>query len=54
MNGKAIYSDAAIPTGTYHGDANAKMVKFTYTPGAGCLAGKSYSMVIVLTGDITK
>jgi hypothetical protein len=56
MNGKAIYGDSSIPfIANYHATGNnVKMVKFTYTAGTGCLAGKSYSMVIVLTEDIMK
>jgi hypothetical protein len=54
MNGKAIYEEDNIPLGSYHG-VNAKTVKFTYTTDSdGCLKGKSYNMVIVLTEDITR
>jgi hypothetical protein len=56
MNGKAIYGDDDIPfIENYHTTGNSvKMVKFTYPPGENsCLNGKPYSMVIVLTEDIT-
>ncbi|MDR2287391.1 MAG: hypothetical protein LBE04_07965, partial [Prevotellaceae bacterium] len=55
MNGKAIYEDNGIPTGSYHGKDNVKMVEFTYKSNVNsCLKGNQYSMVIVLTEDITK
>jgi hypothetical protein len=54
MNGKAIYEDDKISTTFYHG-VTAKTVKFVYkTADNSCLSGKSYSVVIVLTEDITK
>jgi hypothetical protein len=54
MNGKDIYEDDDISAISYHG-VNAKTVKFTYTTAAnGCLKGKSYSVVIVLTEDIMR
>ncbi|MDR2287386.1 MAG: hypothetical protein LBE04_07940, partial [Prevotellaceae bacterium] len=54
MNGKGIYEDNSILLSSYHG-VNAKTVKFTYTTdNSSCLKGKSYSVVIVLTEDITR
>jgi hypothetical protein len=38
MNGKGIYENESIPSRTYHGVGDVKMVKFTYTPASGsCL-----------------
>jgi hypothetical protein len=52
MNGKGIYEDSSIPFITYHGVNKAKAVKFTYTADIdGCLKGKTYEMVILLTED---
>jgi hypothetical protein len=49
MNGKAIYDDnaiAKIPS------TNNKRVVFTYKPKTGsCFGGKSYTVVIILTGS---
>jgi hypothetical protein len=55
MNGKGIYeNDSSIQFITYHG-VNAKAVKFTYTADIdGCLKGKVYEMVIILTEDMMK
>jgi hypothetical protein len=50
MNGKAIYQ-SSITSYNYHGLVTKK-VAFTYTPGANsCLKGKSYTVVIILTGS---
>jgi hypothetical protein len=51
MNGKEIYEN--IPTTVlYHGIAT-KRVKVSYTPATGsCLAGNTYTIVIILTPDI--
>jgi hypothetical protein len=53
INGKAVYEDILIPSFSYHGKS-AKRVTITYTPAApdSCLAGKSYSITIILTSDI--
>jgi hypothetical protein len=54
MNGRAVYEDSSIQDFSYHG-TNAKWVTVTYTPASdanSCLAGKSYSVVIILTQDI--
>jgi hypothetical protein len=49
LNGKALY-ESAIPTIKYHG-IDVKKAVFTYTPENGnCLAGKSYTIVVILTG----
>ncbi|MDR2286225.1 MAG: hypothetical protein LBE04_01925, partial [Prevotellaceae bacterium] len=54
MNGKGIYEDTSISDTLYHG-VKAKTVKFTYTPDSdSCLKNKAYSVVIVLTEDITR
>jgi hypothetical protein len=56
MNGKGIYENdvSSIPFITYHG-VKAKAVKFTYTTDIdGCLKGREYSIVVVLTEDMMK
>jgi hypothetical protein len=51
MNGKAIYGDSTVPDYNYHG-AVAKKIEVTYTPDSGsCLAGKAYTVVIILTSS---
>jgi hypothetical protein len=55
MNGKAIYEDDNIQTGTYHGLNNVKMVEFIYEihdNDKSCLKAKEYKIVIVLTENI--
>jgi hypothetical protein len=54
INGKAIYGDSSISTVNYHGVA-AKRVTVTYTTASdSCLAGKPYTITIILTPDIMK
>jgi hypothetical protein len=55
MNGKGIYENVSSLTGNYHGLNNVKIIDFVYkTDINGCLKGKEYKIVIVLTEDITK
>jgi hypothetical protein len=53
FNGKAAYLDTGILyDGSYH-IANSKSIVFKYkADSSGCLAGKEYTIVIVLTPDI--
>jgi hypothetical protein len=52
MNGKAIYSDSYIDSYIYNGKTE-KQVTVTYTPASdSCLAGKTYTIKIILTEDI--
>jgi hypothetical protein len=52
FNGKTAYQDAAIPTVLYHG-VSSKTIVFKYRAAlSGCLAGKEYTVVIVLTPNI--
>jgi hypothetical protein len=52
MNGKAIY-ESSIPTGSYHGLNNVKIVTFTYrADDDSCLHGKDYTVTVVLSEDI--
>jgi hypothetical protein len=54
LNGKALFLDNGITAITYHG-VNAKKAVFTYTSATdSCLEGKAYSIVIILTPDMTK
>jgi hypothetical protein len=54
MNGKRIYNDSSID---YISGTNNKKVVFTYKPKpdncltGSCLCGKSYTIVIILTGS---
>jgi hypothetical protein len=51
MNGKAIYENNAVSDYNYHG-AVAKKIEVTYTPDIdSCLAGKTYTVVIILTSS---
>jgi hypothetical protein len=52
FNGKAAYLDSAIPAKPYHGVAGAKQIEFNYTATSGCLQGKTYRIIIVLTPDM--
>jgi hypothetical protein len=55
MDGKSIYEDGSIPVAPYpyHGVDNVKMLRITYrTQNDGCLHGKEYSVVVVLTQNI--
>jgi hypothetical protein len=50
LNGKALYG-SSIAAITYHG-VSAKKAVFTYKSENGsCLEGKSYQIVIILTGN---
>ena len=51
FNGKDAYEASGVLTPiTYHGDARAKAITFTYTTAInGCLKGKKYKVVVVLT-----
>jgi hypothetical protein len=51
FNGSDAYNNGnVLPTINYHGDASAKYMKFTYsTKPSGCLSGKTYTVVVVLT-----
>jgi hypothetical protein len=54
MNGEAIYEDNSISKVKYHG-IDVKKAVFTYTSAPdSCLGGKSYTIVIMLTPDLTK
>jgi hypothetical protein len=53
LNGKALYGslDSVIAPITYNG-GKAKKAVFTYTSATdSCLGGKSYSIIIILTGN---
>jgi hypothetical protein len=51
MDGKAIFNNIAAKP--YHGVAEARQVTFTYTPATNsCLAGKLFTMTVVLTPNI--
>ncbi|MDR1594665.1 MAG: hypothetical protein LBS43_09335, partial [Prevotellaceae bacterium] len=51
MDGVAIFNNIAAKP--YHGVAEARQVTFTYTPAINsCLAGKSFTMTVVLTPNI--
>jgi hypothetical protein len=53
MNGKAIYENISHDY-TYHGILTNR-VRVTYTTsGSSCLKGKSYTITIILTPDITE
>jgi hypothetical protein len=52
MDGTGIYADTSIPFSDYHGVGNVKKIEFTYEDSAGCLQGKTYKIVIVLTPNI--
>jgi hypothetical protein len=52
FNGKTAYQDTGIPTVLYHG-VSSKTIVFKYRAAlSGCLAGKEYTVVIVLTPNI--
>jgi hypothetical protein len=53
FNGKAAYQDAGISYDTGYHVPLSKSIVFKYTPNsASCLAGKEYTVVIVLTPNI--
>jgi hypothetical protein len=53
MNGKEIYENDIVPDYNYHG-VKAKMIEFKYqSDNNGCLKGKEYKTVIILTDDMT-
>jgi hypothetical protein len=56
MNGKKIYEDGSLSgfDGDYHG-ITARIVELKYTSDInGCLRGKAYTIMIVLTPDIVR
>jgi hypothetical protein len=53
FNGKTAYEDSSIPFSLSYHVPSSKVIEFKYTSNpTSCLAGKEYTIVIVLTPDI--